>query len=181
MEPHGLAPSGVVAPDRGAASLLVAAVGLFLVCAGVVGAAVIGAEAAVRRVRIAADLGALAGAPFVPRGESMACERATRVVAANGARTASCDAEGLILTIRAALDAEPWPGLHATIHAEARAGPATAPAEPDDLPAPPASVTDTPHPQLIPAVGHRHPAVGHRRPRRRSPAPRRRSPEPRRR
>ncbi|GAB7048905.1 hypothetical protein JCM9534A_40310 [Catenuloplanes indicus JCM 9534] len=132
------------APDRGGASLLVAVVGLFLVCAGMAGAAIIGAEAAARRVRIAADLGVLAGAPLIPRGESMACERAARVITANGARTASCDAEGLTLIVRVELDAEPWPGLRATIHAEARAGPATAPAEPGDLADPAPSVTGTP-------------------------------------
>ncbi|MDP9798921.1 secretion/DNA translocation related TadE-like protein [Catenuloplanes nepalensis] len=104
----------------------------------------IGAEAAHRRVRIAADLGALAGAPLAPRGEPVACERAARVLAANGARMASCVADGLTLTVRAELDVEPWPGLRTVTYAEARAGPATAPAGPDHLTSPPASVTGPP-------------------------------------
>jgi secretion/DNA translocation related TadE-like protein len=139
-----------VASDRGGASLWVLAVGLLLVSAGMFGAAVIGAETAHRRAQSAADLGALAGAPLALRGASVACEQAARVVTANGARQVHCVAEGLTLTVRVELDVEPWPGLRATTRAAAHAGPATAPAGPDELPDPPVSTGSSASPAATP-------------------------------
>ncbi|MFI5839632.1 Rv3654c family TadE-like protein [Catenuloplanes sp. NPDC051500] len=162
-------------PDRGGASLWVLAVGLLLVSAGIFGAAVIGAETAHRRAQSAADLGALAGAPLVVRGEAVACEQAARVVTANGARQLLCAADGLNLAVRVELAVEPWPGLHATTVAVAHAGPATAPAGPDDLPDSPAATSSssaspaatpgaTPEVTWLPAGGPDPPAAGPGRP-----------------
>ncbi|MDR7279664.1 Rv3654c family TadE-like protein [Catenuloplanes atrovinosus] len=171
---HGGACRRVAAPDRGGASLLVAALGLLFVAAGMAGAAVIDSAAAHRRVHIAADLGALAGAPLAPRGEAIACARAAQLVEANGARLSACATDGLTLLVRVDLDVEPWPDLRLTTHAEARAGPATAPASPDDAPAGPATAPAGPddapagRPPLLPArpplppARTTHPPAGHR-------------------
>jgi secretion/DNA translocation related TadE-like protein len=111
------------ARDRGAASLLVLAIGLTLVGAGVAGAAIGAARVGRHQARVAADLGALAGAARVIEGESVACSRAAEFVTANKARLASCHTEGLDLIVVAEVTVTPLPGLVRHASAAARAGP----------------------------------------------------------
>ncbi|MGX6605376.1 Rv3654c family TadE-like protein [Micromonosporaceae bacterium Da 78-11] len=112
--------------DRGAASILVLAVGLLMVAAGLGGAAVGSARVARHAAQNAADLGALAGAMQAVYGEQVACARAGRFVAANDGRMTSCAVSGLEVVVRAEISVEPMSGLvrHAT--AVARAGPVQA-------------------------------------------------------
>jgi secretion/DNA translocation related TadE-like protein len=114
--------------DRGAASILVLAVGLFLVAAGLGGAAIGSARVARHAARNAADLGALAGATQAIFGAEVACARAAHFVGANGGRMTACTVTGLEIVVRVELTVRPLPGLvrHAT--ASARAGPVQAPA-----------------------------------------------------
>ncbi|HET9517891.1 MAG TPA: Rv3654c family TadE-like protein [Actinoplanes sp.] len=112
--------------DRGAASLLLLAVGLVLVMGGLAGAAIGAARVGRHQARVAADLGALAGAVRVIEGEAVACARAAHFVAANGARVTSCRADGLDLVVRAEVTVTPLPGLPRTAAAIARAGPVVA-------------------------------------------------------
>jgi secretion/DNA translocation related TadE-like protein len=101
----------------------VLAIGLTLVGAGVAGAAIGAARVGRHEARVAADLGALAGAVRVIEGESVACARAAEVVTANRGRVASCHAEGLDLVIVAEVTVTPLPGLVRHASAAARAGP----------------------------------------------------------
>jgi secretion/DNA translocation related TadE-like protein len=112
--------------DRGAASLLLLAIGLVLVAGGIAGAAVGAARVGRHQARVAADLGALAGAVRVIEGEAVACARAAQFVTANGARLTSCLADGLDLIVRAEVTVTPLPGLARTAGATSRAGPITA-------------------------------------------------------
>lgn len=109
--------------DRGAATILVLALGLLLVVAGgtaaTVGAARVGRHAA----RTAADLGALAGAAWAIQGTEIACARAQRFVAANDGRMTSCVVEGLEVVVRAEVVVGTVPGLDRRAVATARAGP----------------------------------------------------------
>jgi secretion/DNA translocation related TadE-like protein len=109
--------------DRGAASILVLAVGLLMVAAGVAGAAIGTARVARHRAQNAADLGALAGAMHAVYGEADACARAARFVAANGGRMTGCAVDGLEITVHAEIDVRPLPGLTRHAGAVARAGP----------------------------------------------------------
>ncbi len=111
------------ARDRGAASLLLLAMGLVLIGAGLAGAAVGAARVGRHEARTAADLGALAGAVRVIEGEAAACARAAELVVANGGRMASCHVEGLDLVVRAEVTVTPLPGLVRVAEAAARAGP----------------------------------------------------------
>jgi secretion/DNA translocation related TadE-like protein len=111
--------------DRGAASLFVLALGLVLVAAGLAGAAVGAARVGRHQARLAADLGALAGAVRVTEGESAACGRAAELVAANNARMTSCRVDGLDLVVTAEVTVTPLPGLVRAATAAARAGPVT--------------------------------------------------------
>ena len=111
------------AGDRGAASLLVLAIGLTLVAAGVAGAAVGAARVGRHQARTAADLGALAGAVRVVEGPVRACERAATFAEANDARLVSCYVDGLDLVVRVEVAVEPLPGLVRYAGAAARAGP----------------------------------------------------------
>jgi secretion/DNA translocation related TadE-like protein len=114
--------------DRGAASILVLAVGLFLVAAGLAGAAIESARVARHMARNAADLGALAGAPRAILGPDVACARASEFVAANGGRMTACAVTGLEIVVRAEVTVRPLPGLTRHAVASARAGPVQAPA-----------------------------------------------------
>jgi secretion/DNA translocation related TadE-like protein len=112
--------------DSGAASILLLAVGLVVVAAGLGGAAV--AEALVGRheARTAADLGALAGAARAIYGEGDACGWAARFVTANGGRMTACTVEGLEIVVRVRVEVRPLPGLVRPVEAAARAGPVSA-------------------------------------------------------
>jgi secretion/DNA translocation related TadE-like protein len=114
--------------DRGAASILVLAIGLVLVAAGVAGAAVGAARVGRHQARTAADLGALAGAARVVVGPAAACERAGRLAAANRARMTSCRVEGFEIVVAVQVTVTPLPGLVRYASAAARAGPVSVPA-----------------------------------------------------
>jgi secretion/DNA translocation related TadE-like protein len=109
--------------DRGAASLLLLAIGLVLVAAGMAGAAVGAARVGRHEARTAADLGALAGAVRVIEGAAVACARAAELVSANGARLTSCRTDGLDIVVEAEVTITPLPGLVRRAEAAARAGP----------------------------------------------------------
>ncbi|MFF5080675.1 Rv3654c family TadE-like protein [Actinoplanes sp. NPDC000266] len=111
------------ARDRGAASILLLAVGLCLVVAGLAGAAVGSAWVGRQQARTAADLGALAGAAEAIYGEGVACARAGRFVAANGGRMTSCVVTGLEIVVRVTVEVAPMAGFVGTADAAARAGP----------------------------------------------------------
>jgi len=115
--------------DRGAASIMVLSIGLFLVAAGLAGAAVGTARVGRHEAQVAADLGALAGAAEAVFGAGVACERAGRFVAANGGRLTSCTVDGLEIVVRVETPVRPMRGLLRHAHAAARAGPVYAPAE----------------------------------------------------
>jgi secretion/DNA translocation related TadE-like protein len=111
------------AADRGAATIMVLAVGLVLIGLAAAGAAVGAARVARHEARTAADLGALAGAVRVLEGPDAACARAGELVSRNGGRLASCTVDGLDLIVAAEVDVTPLPGLTRTARAMARAGP----------------------------------------------------------
>jgi len=113
--------------DRGAASIFLLSVGLLLVAAGMGGASIGTARVGRHEARTAADLGALAGAMQAVYGESAACERAARIVAANGGRMTSCTVSGLEIVVRAEVEVRPMPALVRHAQAAARAGPVYAP------------------------------------------------------
>jgi secretion/DNA translocation related TadE-like protein len=104
--------------DRGAATLLVLAVGLVLVAAGVAGAAVGAARVGRHEARTAADLGALAGAQRAVEGQPVACAAAARFVTANGAVLISCTVRNREIVVQVAV-----PVAGRSARAAARAGP----------------------------------------------------------
>lgn len=109
--------------DRGAASVLVLAVGLVLV--GVAAIVVIGGAARVARhqARVAADFGALAGGGHTVEGQAAACAVALRYVEANHARMLGCTVDGLEIVVRAEVRLGIYP---ASAVAASRAGPVSA-------------------------------------------------------
>jgi secretion/DNA translocation related TadE-like protein len=109
--------------DRGAASILLLAIGLVLVAAGLAGAMVANARVARHQARTAADFGALAGAPYVIEGEEPACAEAARLVVANGAVVEYCRVEGLEIVVQVTVTTEHVPR---PARAAARAGPLSA-------------------------------------------------------
>jgi secretion/DNA translocation related TadE-like protein len=109
--------------DRGAASILILALGLLMVAAGVAGSAIGNTRVARHRAHNAADLGALAGAMQAVYGEADACARAARFVTANGGRMTGCTVTGLEIVVRAQVEVRPLPGLVRQAEAAARAGP----------------------------------------------------------
>ncbi|MFC0526741.1 Rv3654c family TadE-like protein [Phytohabitans kaempferiae] len=112
--------------DRGAATIVVLAVGLILIGLGLAGAAVGAARVARHEARTAADLGALAGAMRVLEGPETACARADELVSRNGGRLAACTVDGLDLVVSVEVEAAPLPGFYGTARAAARAGPVRA-------------------------------------------------------
>jgi secretion/DNA translocation related TadE-like protein len=125
MSPDGVVPAGRACGrvDRGSGSLWALAIGLVLVAAGVAGAAVGGVRVARHEARVAADLGALAGAARVLEGADAACTRAAAIVAANRGRLTTCAVDGLDLIITVQVTVTPLPGLVRAASASARAGP----------------------------------------------------------
>ena len=109
-------------PDRGAATVLaVALVALVLVLTG--GALVVGSMVvASHRARLAADLGALAGASAAQDGSSIAaaCSAAGQVARANTAVIQRCSVDGPDVELTVSVDASLWP---APAVARSRAGP----------------------------------------------------------
>jgi secretion/DNA translocation related TadE-like protein len=111
------------AADRGAASILVLAIGLLMVAAGLAGAAIGNTRVARHRAHNAADLGALAGAMHAAYGEPDACAQAARLVTANGGHMTGCTVAGLEIVVRVQVEVRPLPGLARRAEAAARAGP----------------------------------------------------------
>nr|WP_203729730.1 Rv3654c family TadE-like protein [Actinoplanes durhamensis] len=109
--------------DRGAATIFVLAVGLVFVAAGLAGASIGAARVGRHQARVAADLGALAGASEAVYGQPTACTRAERFVNANGGEMTLCAVDGLDVTVRAQVEVRPMPGLTRQAEADARAGP----------------------------------------------------------
>jgi secretion/DNA translocation related TadE-like protein len=114
------------ARDRGAASLMVLAIGLVLIMMGVAGAAVGAARVGRHQARAAADLGALAGAAQAIQGPGVACATADRFVTANGARMTGCEVDGLEIVVRVELAVAIRPGPIRYARAAAGAGPVSA-------------------------------------------------------
>jgi len=110
-------------PERGSASLWLLAVGLALVLFSLGAAAVGAARVARHQARVAADLGALAGAGYAASGPDTACARAVTLAAANGGRVVDCVLDGLDLCLTVEVPVEPLPGLLRVASATARAGP----------------------------------------------------------
>jgi secretion/DNA translocation related TadE-like protein len=110
--------------DRGSASVLVLAIGLVLVAAGLAGAAVGTARVGRHQARVAADLGALAGAARAIYGEEMACREAGRYVDANGGRMTACSVAGLEIVVQVEVM---LPALNRRASADSRAGPVYTP------------------------------------------------------
>ncbi|MGN9763618.1 Rv3654c family TadE-like protein [Micromonospora sp. SD12] len=116
---EGVRPAG----DRGGATVCLLAVGLAFVMVGLFGAAVGAARTARQQARVAADLGALAGAGQALLGEPAACGRAVEIAGANGGRLLACRLDGLDLLVTAEVAVTPLPGLARAATASARAGP----------------------------------------------------------
>jgi secretion/DNA translocation related TadE-like protein len=112
--------------DRGGATVLLLAVGLVLVVAGLGGAAVGSARVARHQARVAADFAALAGAPYALAAAGVACRRAADVAIANGARLLTCRVDGFDLLVTVEVTVTPLPGLRRTVSGQARAGPVRA-------------------------------------------------------
>jgi secretion/DNA translocation related TadE-like protein len=98
-------------------------VGLVLVLFSLGGSAIAAARVARHQARVAADLGALAGAARVLEGPGSACARAAAIAAANSARLTSCTLDGFDVQITAVVLVEPLPGLTRNARATSRAGP----------------------------------------------------------
>lgn len=109
--------------ERGGATVVLLATGLVLVIVGLFGAAVGSAWLARQRVRVAADLAALAGAGQAVYGVDTACLRAAQIADRNGAVLTTCALDGLDVTVSVRVEIEPWPGLTRSSTATARAGP----------------------------------------------------------
>lgn len=99
------------------------AVGLLLLAAGLVGAALVETRAARQAAQTSADLGALAGAAYAAEGRTVACGRAGELATANGGRMRSCLLTGFEIEIVTVVLVTPLPGVTRSVVASARAGP----------------------------------------------------------
>ncbi|WP_433389296.1 Rv3654c family TadE-like protein [Micromonospora sp. KLBMP9576] len=115
--------SGGSAGERGGATVCLLAVGLVFVVVGSFGAAVGAARVARQQARVAADLGALAGAGRGLWGEAAACGRAADIAAANGGRLLACRLDGLDVLVTVEVAVNPLPRVARVATASARAGP----------------------------------------------------------
>lgn len=106
--------------ERGAATVLVAAMAGVLMFVTVALAAVGGLVTAQRRAQSAADLTALAAAAALDAG---ACAEALRTATANGAVLDGCEVTGPEVRVVVSVNGPTMPGRDARISAEARAGP----------------------------------------------------------
>ncbi|MEO3743710.1 Rv3654c family TadE-like protein [Plantactinospora sp. B5E13] len=109
--------------ERGSASLWLLVAGLVLVLVSIGASGVGAARVARHQARVAADLGALAGAAHVLDGQPAACARAAAIAAANSARITTCGLDGFDLHLQVEVPVEPLPGLRRVATASARAGP----------------------------------------------------------
>nr|WP_231926877.1 Rv3654c family TadE-like protein [Micromonospora siamensis] len=99
------------------------AVGLVLVVFGLFGAAVGAARVARQQARVAADLGALAGAGRAVQGPDPACAAAGAIVRANGGRPVACRLDGLDVLVTVEITVTVLPGLVRKATVTSRAGP----------------------------------------------------------
>lgn len=115
--------------DRGSGTIYaVIAITVLMLTTGVALAGVELARAQ-HQAAAAADLAALSGAAALATGTD-ACSAAGRVALANGARLASCKANGRIVEVLVEVSS-PWLwGRSWTVRQTARAGPATSVAQP---------------------------------------------------
>jgi secretion/DNA translocation related TadE-like protein len=109
----------------GSASVLATVVVGVLAFAALLTAVVGGAVADKRRVEVAADLGALAGASAVQRGDD-GCGAAAAIVTRNRSRLVGCSVAGPVISVRTARDTRRVLGLRLTLTSRARAGPVSA-------------------------------------------------------
>lgn len=109
--------------DRGSATVLLLAIGLVLFGAGLAGVSLAAAHLARHQAQSAADLSALAGAPYAVAGSRVACAEAAAIATANHAQLTRCDLDGLdlVVTVEVIPATVVGPGRIAT--ATARAGP----------------------------------------------------------
>lgn len=109
--------------ERGAATVFAVSLVAVLVLVALGCGVAVGAVAAQRRAQAAADLGALAGAQALQRGDD-ACAAAARTSGRNGAQLRGCTIEGFDVLVRVEAVAVPGLGDGLTLPARARAGPA---------------------------------------------------------
>lgn len=112
-------------PDRGAATVFAAALGMVLVTVATIAILVVTAVLAGHRARAAADLAALAGATAAADGLD-ACRTARAVAEANRATLTSCRLAGTPRSFVVAVTVAVSTGLRAplpdAVHADAKAG-----------------------------------------------------------
>ena len=115
-------PPGRGVDERGSAAVIVTALAGVLVTAAALLAVVGGAVVDQRRVESAVDLGALAGAAAVQRGQD-GCAAARSVVARNRAQLTTCSVAGDVIWVSAARHPRTVLGIRLTVTSRARAGP----------------------------------------------------------
>ena len=109
-------------PERGAATILVVAVGSLLLVVGMAVAGVTSVVVAHREAQSAADLAALAGAQAEVRGEA-GCAVSGAVARSNRARLTGCAVLDSDLVVQVSRTIRPGFGLQFDLEASARAGP----------------------------------------------------------
>lgn len=111
--------------DRGSASLWSLTIGLVLLAIAGVGVSIGTVLVGQHQARVAADLGALAGAVYAVRDSAVACGRAAAIVEANNARLVACTVDGLDVrvTVEVAIQTPLPMTTHRAARASARAGP----------------------------------------------------------
>ena len=109
--------------ERGAATLLVLAMGGVLTLLGASLAVVMAMVVAHRTAQSAADLAALAGAQAAQAGAD-ACATAARVAAADAAELTGCSVAGATVDVEVRVAGPRWLGEAADLEARSRAGPA---------------------------------------------------------
>lgn len=109
-------------PERGAATVLVVAVGGLLMMIGLAVAGVTSVVVAHRGAQSAADLAALAGAQAIARGED-GCVAAAAIAEANEAGLSGCQQLGADVLVEVRRAARPGFGLAFELSARSRAGP----------------------------------------------------------
>ena len=109
-------------PERGAATVLVVAVGGLLIMIGLAVAGVTSVVVGHRGAQSAADLAALAGAQAEVGGGD-GCAAAGAVARANRARLTGCAVPGSDVLVQVSRSVRPGFGLRFVLEASARAGP----------------------------------------------------------
>lgn len=113
--------SGSRRDERGIATVLALGLVVVLLVATMIGVGVVRVVAARHVAAAAADLGALAGAAAVGRGQP--CAAAARTVRANDAELVSCRVSGAEVVVVASVRSKPLLGASWVPRSSARAGP----------------------------------------------------------